>query len=205
MDFLNNVFLSPKKKKTAQYSGEYKKFQAALKQNPRDHGLRSQFVKFCLASQNALEDIPETHVKEALEVYEALAKTDLFDPQLHYLVGRYYQDKDNLKAQNVYLAGVQSFNRHVAKHPHLKSDYVDVTYAIALNFVTLQYGQIHPDLDKFFGIIRKSYPIHNKRVELENELRKSPPNQALIKQLAQELKELKEATEGLKPKSHSKE
>lgn len=205
MDFLNNVFLSPKKKKTAQYSGEYKKFKSALDKNPRDQTLKAQFVKFCLFNQNMLEDVPEAHVKEALAVYEELAEADLFDPQLHYLVGRYYQDKDNLKAQKVYLAGVQSFNRHVAKHPHLKSDYVDVTYAIALNFVTLQYGQIHPDLDKFFGIIRKSYPIHNKRVELENELRKSPPNQALIKQLAQELKDLKEATEGLKPKRPSRE
>jgi hypothetical protein len=201
MDFLTSVFLSPKGKKSAQYSSEYKKFQEALRRNSSDHGLRAQFVKFCLVSQNDLEGgIPEAHLAEALALHEELTKTDLFDPQIYYLVGRYYQGKDNLKAQKVYLAGVQHFNHHVAKHPNLKSDYIDVTYAIALNYVTLQYGQTHPDLEKFFKTIRKSYPIHNKRVELENELRKPNPDKALIKQLAQELNELKDATEELQAK-----
>lgn len=205
MEFLDNLFLSPKKKKTAKYSSEHKKFRESLKRNSHDHGLKSQFVKFCLLSHHTLEGIPQAHLDEALGLYEDLAQTNLFDPHLYYLVGRYYQDKDNLKAQKVYLAGVQHFNHHVGKHPHLKSDFVDMAYAIALNFVTLQYGQNHPDLDKFFKTIRKSYPLHNKRVELENELRKPNPNQALIQQLAQELRELKEATEGLRAKNSKKD
>ncbi len=206
MDFLDNVFLSPKSKKTAQYSREHKKFKEALRRNSHDHGLRAQFVKFCVASHNALDGgVPEAHLSEALAYYEDLTKTDLFDPQIYYLVGRYYQGKDNLKAQNVYLAGIQHFNHYVAKRPALKSDFIDMAYAIALNFVTLQYGQNHPDLEKFFKTIRKSYPIHNKRVELENELRKPEPNQALIQQLAKELRELKEATDGAGPQYQSQE
>jgi hypothetical protein len=205
MDFMNNVFLSPKGKKDAQYSSEYKKFRQSLQRNSHDHGLRAQFVKFCLVSHFTLEGTPQTHLTEALGLYEELTTTDLFDPQIYYLVGRYYQDKDNLKAQKVYLAGVQHFNRYVAKNPNLKADYVEMAYAIALNFVTLQFGQIHPDLEKFFKIIRKSYPLHNKRVELENELRKPSPNQAHIKQLTQELRELKEATEAARPKRPSRE
>lgn len=205
MDFLNNVFLSPKKKKTAQYSSENKKFQEALRRNSRDHGLKAQFVKFCLVSHYTLGGIPEAHVAQALAHYEDLTQTDLFDPQVYYVVGRYYQDKDKLKAQNVYLAGVQHFNNYVGKHPQLKSDHVEMAYALALNFVTLQYGQNHPDLDKFFKTVRKSYPLHNKRVELENELRKPSPDQALVKRLALELRELKEATEGLRNRRPSTE
>src|ERR1039458_4080791 len=118
MDFLNNVFLSPKGKKDAQYTKEYKKFQTALKRNPQDHGLRSQFVKFCLVSHFTLDSIPPAHLNEALEQYEEVARTDHFDPQVYYLVGRHYQDKDRLKAHAVYLAGVQHFNRYVGEYPH---------------------------------------------------------------------------------------
>ena len=197
-------FLSPKGKKDAEYSRDYKKFLTALKRNPHDHGLRTQFIKFCLVSHFSLEGIPQAHIAEALSQYNEIAP-DHFDPQVYYLVGRYYQTKDPQKAQMVYLTGVQHFNRHVEKHPGVKSDFVEMAYAIALNFVTLQYGQVHPDLDKFFKIIRKSYPLHNKRVELENELRKSPPNQARIKELAKELGELKEAIEASRPKRSAKE
>ncbi len=200
MDFMNNFFLSPKGKKDAQYTKEYNRFQTALKRNSHDHGLRSQFVKFCLVSHFTIEGTPAGHLTEALKQFEEVARTDHFDPQVYYLAGRYYQDKDRVKAHGVYLAGVQHFNRYVGENPGVKSDFVEMAYAIALNFVTLQYGQIHPDLEKFFKIIRKSYPLHNKRVELENELRKSPPNQERIKELAQELRELKEATDALQAK-----
>jgi hypothetical protein len=204
MDFMSDIFLSSKGKKTAQYSSDYKKYQKALRKNPQDHGLRAQFVKFCLTNHFTMEGVSPAHLTGALGLYEELTRTDLFDPQVYYLVGRYYQDKDSTKAQTVYLAGVRHFNRYVEKNPNLKSDYVDMAYAIALNFVTQQYGQIHPDLEKFFKIIRKSYPLHNKRVELENELRKPSPNPNLVQQLSQELRELKEATEGLRSKRPSK-
>lgn len=205
MDFMANLFLSPKGKKTAQYSKEHKKYQDALRRNPGDHGLQAQFVKFSLLSHFTLEGIPEAHLAQALELYEKVAKTDLFDPQVFYLAGRYWQGKDDLKAQNVYLAAIQRFNRHVAKNPGMKSELVETTYAIALNFVTLQFGQNHPDLERFFRTIRRSYPLHNKRVELENELRKASPDHGLVKRLAQELKDLKEASESLRPKKAPKD
>lgn len=200
MDFMANLFLSPGGKKNAQYSKEHKKFQEALRRNPGDHGLQAQFIKFCLISHFTLEGIPETHLKQALELYEKVSQADLFDPQVFYLVGRYWQGKDDLKAQNVYLAAIQRFNRHVAKNPGMKSELVETTYAIALNFVTLQFGQNHPDLEKFFQTIRRSYPLHNKQVELENELRKASPDKGLVKRLAQELKDLKESSENLRSK-----
>jgi hypothetical protein len=205
MDFINNIFLSQKGKKDASYSAEYEKYKKAIKRNSNDHGLLSQFLKFLLVSHFTLEGAPKTHLAEALALYEEVGKSDHFDPQVYYLVGRYYQDKDDLKAQTVYLAGVQHFNRYVQKNPGLKSDFVDNTYALALNFLTHQYGQIHPDLEKFFKIIRKSYPLHNKRIELENELRKPSPNQAHIKRLAQELRELKAIVEKPRPKSDTEE
>lgn len=205
MDFFNQIFFLPKGKKGSGYSSEYKKFQKALARNPQDHGLRAQFAKFCLVSHFTLEGIPEKHLATALSHYEEAVQADNFDLQLYYLVGRYYQDKDDLKAQNVYLDGIRHFNRYVEQNPGLKSDFAEIAYAIALNFVTLQYGQIHPELDKFFKTIRKSYPLHNKRVELENEMRKPTPNLDRIKQVARELRELKEATVAAKLKRHSRE
>lgn len=205
MDFMNNVFFSKKSKKDAQYTNEYEKYKKAIPRNSHDHGLKTQFVKFCLVSHFTVEGVPRAHLTEALALYEEVAKSDSFDPQVYYLVGRYYQDKDDLKAQAVYLAGVQHFNRYVLKNPGLKSDYVELAYALALNFLTHQYGQIHPDLEKFFKIIRKSYPLHNKRIELENELRKPSPNQAHIKRLAQELRELKAIVEKPKHKPEPEE
>ncbi len=205
MDFMNNIFFTQKRKKDARYSSEYQKYKKAIPLNSHDHALRSQFVKFCLVSHFALEGVPKAHLSEALALYKEIAKSDYFDPQVYYLIGRYYQDKDDLKAQTVYLAGVRHFNRYVEKNPGLKSDYVELAYALALNFLTHQYGQIHPDLEKFFKIIRKSYPLHNKRIELENELRKTSPNQVHIKQLAQELRELKAIVEKPRQKSDLQE
>jgi hypothetical protein len=93
----------------------------------------------------------------------------------------------------------------VEKNPGLKTDHVDTAYAIALNYVTLQYGQIHPDVDRFFKTIRKSYPLHTKRSELESEIQKPKPDPERIKQLALELRELKTAVDGLRQKRPLKE
>lgn len=193
MDLFGGLFVDSKNKKGTQYSGEFKKYQKALKRNPNDQELRSQFIKFALMGKISLGSIPAAHLEEVLAQYEEVARTDHFDPQVYYLVGRTYQEQGSLKAQKVFLTGIQNFNRFVAKNPGVKSDHVDMAYAIALNFVTLQYGQIHPDLEKFFKIIRKSYPIHNKRVELENELRKPSPNAKRIKEIAKEIQALQEA------------
>jgi hypothetical protein len=200
MDFLSEIFLPLKGKKDTPYLAQYRNYQKAIKRNPEDEALRAQLVKFCLENHFALDGIPDEHLMEALGLYEELAGADHFDPQVYYLVGRYYHPKDNLKAQTVYLNGVRHFNRYVEKNPGIKADHVDLAYAIALNFVALQYGQIHPDLDKFFKIVRKSYPLHNKWMELENELRKTEPDPDLVKRLAQDLREIKQAVDA----THSK-
>jgi len=204
MDLFAHILSSPQKQNYSQYSSEYKKFQKALERNPDDHALRAQFAKFCLNSHFTLEGVPEGHVAEALAHYDEIVNSDHFDLALYYLVGRYFQDKDDLKAQKVYLAGILHFNRYIEHNPGLKSDHVEIAYALALNYVTLQYGQTHPEMEKFFKTIRKSYPLHNKRVELENELRKPKPDPERIKQVAQELKDLKEATQAIKAKKFSK-
>lgn len=204
MDFMPDFLFPPKAKKTAQYTQDYNKFKKALHRNPADHALKAQFIKFCLMSHYTIDHAPASHLTEALALYEETVEGDFFDPQVYYLVGRYYQEKDKLKAQNVLLSGVRHFNRYVQDNPGMKADYAEAVYAIALNFLTLQFGQIHPDLDKFFKTIRKSYPVLNKRVELENELRKSSPNHEHIKQLTKELRELKEITDHHRSKTHKK-
>ena len=204
MDMFGSFLLAPIKKKGFRYASEHKKFQKALEQNPQDQALRAQFVKFCLYSHFGEEYVPEEHLAVALAHYHTAVQADHFDPALNYLIGRYYQDKNDLKAQAVYLEGVRHFNRYIEHNPGLKSDHVEIAYALALNYVTPQYGQTHPDLEQFFKNIRKSYPLHNKRVELENELRKPAPDPERIKRVAQELKEIKEATRANKAKRFSK-
>lgn len=194
MDFLPNFLFPPKSKKTAQYSRDHQKYKQAVQKNPRDPALKAQFIKFCVGNHFLLKDAPKVHLTEALSLYKDWTKEDFFDPQVHYMVGRYYQDKDQLKSQNAYLSGIRHFNRQVERNPGSKSEHADLVYALALNFLTMQFGQIHPDLDKFFRTMRKNYPLLNKRVELENELQKPSPNQARIKQLTQELRELREIT-----------
>jgi tetratricopeptide (TPR) repeat protein len=202
MDLFANLLL-PGKRKGARYSSEYKKFQKALARNPQDHSLRAQVAKFCLYSHYTHEDIPEEHLTQALDHYREVVRADHFDPALYYLVGRYYQDKNDLMAQTAYLDGIRHFNRFIEQNPGLKSDHAEIAYAIALNYVTLQFGQIHPDLERFFKTIRKSYPLHNKRVELENELRKPDPDPQRIREIAKELNDLKEATRTAKAKRNS--
>jgi hypothetical protein len=194
MDFLPNFLFPPKSKKTAQYSRDHQKYKKAVQKNPRDPALKAQFIKFCVGNHFLLQDAPKAHMSEALSLYKDWMKEDFFDPQVHYMIGRYYQDKDQLKSQNAYLSGIRHFNRQVERNPGSKSEHADVVYALALNFLTMQFGQIHPDLDKFFRTMRKNYPLLNKRVELENELQKPSPNQTRIKQLTQELRELREIT-----------
>ena len=199
-----HILFSEKVKKTAKYSREFNNYKKSLKRNSNDHALLSQFIKFCLKNHFILEDMPEAHLNEALELFKKMEQSDYFDPQVFYLVGRYYQGKDDLKAQNAYLSGIRSFNRYIEKNPGLKSDHVELAYALALNFLNFQFGQIHPDLEIFFKTVRKSYPVLNKRVELENELMKSKPDQDRVKQLSKELKELREITSKSRPKLASK-
>jgi tetratricopeptide (TPR) repeat protein len=204
MDLFGNLLLAPMKKKGARYHSERKKFQKALEQNPRDQSLRAQLVKLCLYSHFTGEGVPEEHLSDALAHYEEAVQADHFDPSLYYLVGRYYQDKNDRKAQAVYLEGVRHFNRYIEQNPGLKGEHVEIAYALALNFVSQQSGQSHPDLEQLFKTIRKSYPLHNKFVELENELRHPDPDPERVQRLVRELKDIKEAARADKAKRFSK-
>ena len=105
-----------------------------------------------------------------------------FDLQCHYLVGKYYQEaKDNRKAYQVYLNAIKRFNQYVVKNPDLKSENVELAYSVALNLMTLQSSPFDPELEKCFKNIRKSYPLHVKRIEFENEMAKPAPDKVRIR------------------------
>ena len=46
------------------YPTEYKKFKKAMAENPRDHGLKAQFIKFCLLNRFTKHETMENHIKE---------------------------------------------------------------------------------------------------------------------------------------------
>ena len=183
---------------------EYKRFKRAMDQNSHDQVLKIQFIKFCLLNRFIKHEIKENHVAEALGMFETLQDSDTFDLQCHYLVGKYYQeDKDNRKAYQVYLNAIRRFNEYVGENPDLKSDNVELAYSIALNLMTLQANPVDPELEKCFKIIRKSFPMHLKRIEYENEMAKPAPDKARIQQLAEEIRKLKAQEEKEIPGSAS--
>jgi hypothetical protein len=127
-----------------------------------------------------------------LRLFDAIENSANFDLQCHYLVGKYYQEnKDNRKAYQVYLNAIKRFNQYVAKNPEHKSDNSELAYSIALNLMTLQSSPAAPDLEKCFKNIRKSYPLHLKRIELENEMARPAPDKVRVHQLGEEIKRLK--------------
>ena len=163
-----------------------------MEKNPRDHGLKAQFIKFCLLNRFTKHETQEDHIADALRLFGTIDHASAFDLQCHYLVGKYYQeDKDLRKAYSVYLNAIKLFNRYVGKNPDLKSENVELAYSIALSVMTLQLNPIDPELEVCFKIIRKSFPLHVKRIEFENEMAKPAPDPARIKQLTEELRKLK--------------
>jgi len=178
--------------KDSSYSVEYKKFKKAIQRNPADIGLKSEFIKFCLLNRFTNQEAAEDHVSEALRLFESFPDTDHFDLQCHYLVGKYYQEeKDYRKAYQVYLNALKRFNQRVAKDPALKAENVELVYSVALNLMALQSDPVAPEVEQSFKIIRKSFPLHLKRIEFENEMAKPAPNAARIKQLTEEIRRLK--------------
>src|SRR5258708_6575378 len=178
--------------KNSNYSSEYNRFKKAMERNPRDHGLKAQFIKFCLLNRFTKEETQADHISEALGLFETMDHTNAFDLQCHYLVGKYYQEeRDFRKAYQVYLNAIKHFNQYVEKNPELKSDNAKLVYSISLNLMTLKLPPADPELEKCFKNIRKSYPLHIKRIEFENEMGKPAPDKARIKQLAEEIRKLK--------------
>lgn len=185
-------FLSPFLKflKNYVHSAEFRKYKKAIRKNPSDYILRAQFAKYCLQHCFTHHGGMETHRIEAVNQFENITRSDIFDPEIYYLMGRYCQQTDNRRAKEVYLEGIKQFNRYIEKNPDFRSE-METTLAIAMNLLTLQTSHVDPELEKFFKYIRRSYPLHVKRVELENEMEKTDSDQERIKQLIQEVKQLK--------------
>jgi hypothetical protein len=178
--------------KKSNYLDEYKKFKKAMAGNPRDHGLKAQFIKFCLLNRFTKHETMENHITEALELFETINNAEALDLQCHYLVGKYYQEiKDSRKAYQIYLNAIKQFNQYVLKNPDLKSENVELAYSIALNLMGLQLNAADPELERCFKNIRKSYPLHVKRIEFENEMAKPAPDKVRVKQLVEEIRKLK--------------
>jgi len=178
--------------KDSDVSATYKRFKKAMERNSGDYGLKAQFIKFCLLNRFTNTKTIENYIAEALALFETIENSHGFDIQCHYLVGKYYQeDKNYRKAYYIYLTAIKRFNQYVEKHPNLKSENSELAYSIALNLMILQSNPVDPEVEKCFKIIHKSFPLHVKRFEFENEMAKPAPNKDRIKQLKEEIRQLK--------------
>ncbi len=186
--------------KDSDYSSEYKRFKKGMEHNPGDLGLKAQFIKFCLLNRFTKHDISSDHVAEALKLFEAIANADTFDLQCHYLVGKFYQEeKDPRKAYRTYLHAIKRFNQLAIKDPAVRAENSELAYSVALNLMTLQSNPIDPEVEVCFKILRKSFLLHLKRIEFENEMAKPAPDKARVKQLAEEIRRLRAEEETTAP------
>lgn len=178
--------------KKSDYEVEYKRYKKGMERNPSDTGLKTQFIKFCLLNRFTQQDVGSEHIAEALKLFETLQNNETLDLQCHYLVGKYYQEeKDSRKAYQVYLNAIRRFNQLVVKNPDLKAENAELAYSVALNLMNLQWNPVAPEVEVCFKIIRKSFPLHLKRVEFEQEMAKPAPDKFRVKQLADEIRKLK--------------
>jgi hypothetical protein len=136
--------------------------------------------------------VVEEHIAEALRLFDGIATADSFDLQCHYLIGKYYQEeKDTRKAYKVYLYSIKRFNQDAIKDPAMRSENTELAYSVALNLMTLQSNPVDAEVEVCFKIIRKSFPLHLKRIEYENEMAKPAPDKFRIKQLGDEIRKLR--------------
>ena len=178
--------------KKSNYTSEYNRFKKAIHRNPGDHTLKAHFIKFCLLNRFTSHKIKEDHIAGALALFDSVAKSDSFDLQCHYLVGKYYQEIQNVpKATEIYHNALKRFNDFIGKNPGQRTDNVELAYSVALNLMTLRPREVDPEVEKCFKIIRKSFPLHLKRIEYENEMAKESPDREKVKRLAEEIKKLK--------------
>jgi len=142
------------------YSAEFKNYKKTLKDNPGDHALRARFAKYCLKHYFNHQAVAETHLIEAVNQFDNIVHADIFDLEIYYLMGKYYQGMDDHKARQVYIDGITKFNRYIEKNPGLKHDYVETAFSMALNLLALKSSHIDPELERFFKSIRKTYLKH---------------------------------------------
>jgi|GEM_PF-1464906 len=182
--------------KNKDYFAEYHRFKKAMVRNSHDDGLKAQFINFCLINRFTKHETVQNHITEALDLYETINHKEHFNLQCMYLVGKYYQEEKDIRAAyRIYLDAIKHFNRHVGRSPNLKAENADLAYSITLNLMTLQSNPEDEDVKLCFTILRKSYPLHLKRIELDNEMARPMPNMVKVKQLNEEIQKLKESEE----------
>lgn len=184
-------------RKGSDFQAELKRYRAALQRNPGDLDLKFDLIKFILLNRFTDPENAGEHIQDALRTFESIAGADLFDFQCHYLVGKYYQEAKDIKnAYRVYLRALKRFNDSAVKDVNLRAENNELAYSVALNLMTLQHDPVDPEVEKCFKIIRRSFPMHLKRIEYEHEMGKPAPDRARIKQLVEEIKKLKADEEG---------
>ena len=135
---------------------EFRKFKDAVHRNPQDHHLRARFAKYCL--NHYFKDSPsQVHVVEAVNQFENIVHSEVLDLEVYYLMGKYYQGKDDKKARDVYRAGIKRYNEFVAKSVEFRHTYVETGFMIALNLLALESNNADPELVQFFKNIRRTY------------------------------------------------
>jgi tetratricopeptide (TPR) repeat protein len=179
-------------RKGSDFQSELKRYRAALQRNPNDLDLKSDLIKFILLNRFTDSDNAGDNIQEALKIFESIANAEQFDFQCHYLVGKYYQEAKDIKsAYRVYSRALKRFNAVADKDPNLRAESNEMAYSVALNLMTLQFDPIDPEVEKCFKIIRRSFPLHMKRIEYENEMAKPAPDRVKVKQLVEEIKRLR--------------
>ena len=150
---------------------EFRHFQDAVKRNPADHGLRVRFAKYCLRHYFTHQAAAQSHLTEAVNQFENIVHSDIFDLEIYYLMGKYYHGQDNEKAKSVYRQGIHKFNQYIAQNPTLKHEYVELAFGIAMNLLALESNQTDPELDLFFKTVRKTYlkRFLEEKVSIKNE------------------------------------
>lgn len=152
---------------------EFKNYKDAVKRNPSDHGLRVRFAKYCLRHYFNHQVNAQEHVVEAVHQYDRIAKNpEVFDLEIFYLMGKYYHGQDNEKAIGIYREGLRKFNAYIDQNPGLKHEFVELAFGIAMNLLALEPNRNDPDLEQFFGIVRKTYlkRFLTEKVEIKKEV-----------------------------------
>ncbi len=135
---------------------ELRKYKEALRRNPQDHYLRARYAKYCLNSyfQDASSKI---HIVEAVNQFENIEHSDVLDLEVFYLMGKYYQGNNNLKAIDIYRKGIRRYNQYVDKSIEFRHEHVETAFAIALNLLALESNNADAELEKFFKNLRRTY------------------------------------------------
>ena len=136
--------------------GEIEKFKSALRRNPHDHYLRTRFAKYCLQQYFHDESSSKIHAAEAVRQFETIPQSEVTDLEVYYLMGKYFQGKDDRKAAEIYRQGVKRYNEFSGKSSEFKREGAETAFALVINLLKLETNPSDPEMEKFFQNIRKS-------------------------------------------------